>query len=475
MQSLNINAPPPASDAWNIGPKYTFVKNIGMGSYCSVCEAVNNETKEHVAIKKFARIYSDALVCQKILRELEIVFSLNHSCIVRPLDVVIRSETSDIYLVMELAPSDLRKVFKSPVFLNRKQVKIIMYYLLVGLNYLHSCGIVHRDLKPNNILVERDCSVKICDFNLSRSTAGLDSSKFDCNTAIRHNPLLNFSSSSSSSNSSEISELDEGKGIIKAYDFSINFKSGESTSAAKPMIRQSEVKVHVAAKKLEERKILLSKCKESVSALKRELTGYVGTRWYRSPEIILLEKVYSSAMDVWAVGCIFAELLEMIRENEPNHRNRRALFPGTSCFPLSPSKKATLKVTDFLISPRDQLKVIIDVRGTPGEDDLSFLSDAKAGGYVRSLPASRGSPLKKLFPKEDKTAVSLLERMLAFNPYFRITAKEALRHKYFADVRVKELEREAVKEVELVSDKQCEGKNMECLASMVITKILAHK
>ena len=60
------------------------------------------------------------------------------------------------------------------------------------------------------------------------------------------------------------------------------------------------------------------------------------TRWYRAPELILLEKDYTEAIDIWAVGCIFAELLTMMQENFPNYQDRKPLFPGGSCFPLSP-------------------------------------------------------------------------------------------------------------------------------------------
>lgn len=71
---------------------------------------------------------------------------------------------------------------------------------------------------------------------------------------------------------------------------------------------------------------------------KRQLTGHVVTRWYRAPELILLEKDYGEAIDVWAIGCIFAELLSMMKENVPCHTDRNPLFPGKSCFPLSPDK-----------------------------------------------------------------------------------------------------------------------------------------
>jgi mitogen-activated protein kinase 1/3 len=56
--------------------------------------------------------------------------------------------------------------------------------------------------------------------------------------------------------------------------------------------------------------------------MKRELTGHVVTRWYRAPEIILLEKDYGPGIDIWAAGCIFAELLGMMRENAPTFMDR---------------------------------------------------------------------------------------------------------------------------------------------------------
>ena len=57
----------------------------------------------------------------------------------------------------------------------------------------------------------------------------------------------------------------------------------------------------------------LLKTKDMRKNMKRELTGHVVTRWYRAPEIILLVKDYGPAIDIWAVGCIFAELLGMMK------------------------------------------------------------------------------------------------------------------------------------------------------------------
>jgi len=73
---------------------------------------------------------------------------------------------------------------------------------------------------------------------------------------------------------------------------------------------------------------MLEKTKGMRKNLKRELTGHVVTRWYRAPELILLEKDYGEAIDIWSIGCIFGELLSMMKENAPIFLDRKPLFPG---------------------------------------------------------------------------------------------------------------------------------------------------
>jgi len=80
-----------------------------------------------------------------------------------------------LYLVLELAESDLKKVIKSAIHLQLKHIQLVVYNLFCAVKYLHSANVLHRDLKPANILVNEDCSVKICDFGLARSIAGVES------------------------------------------------------------------------------------------------------------------------------------------------------------------------------------------------------------------------------------------------------------------------------------------------------------
>lgn len=55
-----------------------------------------------------------------------------------------------------------------------------MFNLLCGLNFVHSSGIIHRDLKPSNVLINEDCTAKICDFGLARQTFDLVDPMYEC-------------------------------------------------------------------------------------------------------------------------------------------------------------------------------------------------------------------------------------------------------------------------------------------------------
>jgi len=131
------------------------------------------------------------------------------------------------------------------------------------------------------------------------------------------------------------------------------------------------------------------------------LTEYVATRWYRAPEIMLSWKEYTKAIDVWSVGCIMAEIL-----------GRAPLFPGK----------------DHM----HQLHLIIDILGTPTEEDTEYIASEKAKAYIRNLPYKETVSFKKLYPHASEVALDMLEKMLTFSPEKRMTVEEALAHPYLA-------------------------------------------
>ncbi|KAI9366792.1 kinase-like domain-containing protein [Zopfochytrium polystomum] len=132
----------------------------------------------------------------------------------------------------------------------------------------------------------------------------------------------------------------------------------------------------------------------------RTYTHEVVTLWYRSPEILLGSKHYSTAVDMWSIGCIFAEMVL-----------KKPLFPGDSEI--------------------DELFKIFRVLGTP--DDRSWPSVSALPDYKPTFPQWKRQRLGDALPGLSPEGVALLEEMLAYDPASRISAKRALLHKYFAD------------------------------------------
>ena len=89
------------------------------------------------------------------------------------------------------------------------------------------------------------------------------------------------------------------------------------------------------------------------------------TRWYRPPEVILMNTFYTYAVDIWSIGCIFAELLSMMRENFASFSDRMPLFPGSTCYPLSPTAALATEEEKDKRQRNDQLSKIFEVIGTP--------------------------------------------------------------------------------------------------------------
>lgn len=152
------------------------------------------------------------------------------------------------------------------------------------------------------------------------------------------------------------------------------------------------------------------------------LSRHVATRWYRAPELILLMR-YGCAVDIWAVGCIFAELLASMES-----LGQHVLFPGGSCFPLSTETDKPLR--------NDQFRHILDVLGPLSEGDTAHVDRLCHHWYIQAWGVKGGISFEDRFPRAPPEAIDLLKQMLQFNDQLRITASDALEHPFFAGRRV---------------------------------------
>ena len=75
---------------------------------------------------------------------------------------------TDLYMVFDYVDTDLYKLIMSPQYLTTEHIQTFLYQMVAGIKYIHSASVIHRDLKPANILLNEDCSLKICDFGLAR-------------------------------------------------------------------------------------------------------------------------------------------------------------------------------------------------------------------------------------------------------------------------------------------------------------------
>ena len=384
--------PQPQILNWPIGSQYSLIKQIGSGSYGVVCEAIHNPTGTTVAIKRISHLFDDVCVGKKLLREIAIMGYLDHPNVIRILDIVLPQDLdtfNEIFIVMEYAESDLKKICKSPIYFDNKQIKRVLYNIICGMKYIHSANIIHRDLKPANILINTDFETKICDFGFART-------------------------------------LPEEEEVYSTYSIDVEFVS-ESRS---DIDRTNSMPLNGSRNMIQP-----LRQRSNTFSSRKKLTGHVVTRWYRSPELILLEKHYTQAIDVWSIGCVIAELCGMDRHNYPAFYDRKPLFPGGSCFPLTPDMKVLETNTGFSCSSSDQIHHILNILGTPNYKETNFLSDEKAKIYLRSFEYRHKIDIKCIFPNTDHELISLMERMLKFNPHHRINFEQALDCAYFDNVR----------------------------------------
>ena len=144
------------------------MKLIGKGAFGKVTLAIHKLTGKNVAIKTIEKAaMKDDFSRRKVFQEIYILKKIKHANVIRILEVF--EGPKHVLIVMEYASSgDLLQFIKQEGRLQEHKAKIIFKQIVYGLAHIHSRHVLHRDIKLDNILMEADLGIKICDFGVSK-------------------------------------------------------------------------------------------------------------------------------------------------------------------------------------------------------------------------------------------------------------------------------------------------------------------
>lgn len=352
------------------------------------------------------------------------------------------SVSVDLYIAMEFAEGG--DLFNLRGQLSSEEVKLIMWQLLRCLRFLHGLHVWHRDVKSQNIFLTRLPGSgmrvpKLGDFGSARSACPEGYHWAEQAPCHELEPIALVSPRK---RGSEAMLVDGGAGAP------LHPSDSYQRMAERVQAGDLYVQHHTGG----------------AAGFKAPLTRLVATPCYRAPEVVMSRGGYSSAIDMWSLGCIFGEMLQRVA------RVGGAATPALQVAPLfairglprTPSTgerfvdgegadgegDGDADVDPDLAKPgtvdcsvtRRELQALFDVIGTPPWADLEGVQSAAWRQYLARLPG-RAPSLFRRFGSAGECAVDLLARMLAFDPQRRCSAEEALAHEYFADVDVAEMER----------------------------------
>ena len=317
----------------------------------------------------------------KLLRELR-----GHPNVLELLDAFSHKSRSGggICLVFEFMDSDLAALAHDRrIVLSAGDVKCYVRSLLTALAACHAAGILHRDVKPDNVLLSREGDVKLADFGLARGPRACGSPCGGFEEEVREEEEEEEEEAEEEEEKKRRRKQQKGSGTGRSDGSSAggNGAGGDDTSGPPPAPPPPPPR-------------------DADGLPSRPLTNAVFAHWYRAPELLFGSTLYSAAVDVWAAGCVLAELLL-----------RRPWLQGASDL--------------------SQLGLIFNALGTPPRGGWP---GAAAGlpGYVDFAPRPRPASLAPLFPPGTPAdAVDLLGSMVALDPRERVSCEEALRHPYF--------------------------------------------
>ncbi|KAL2321290.1 hypothetical protein Fmac_030259 [Flemingia macrophylla] len=397
-----------------ITAKYEVLHRLASGAYADVYRGRRLSDGAAVALKEVHH-------SQSASREIEALRLLKGSPNVVVLHEFFWREDEDAVLVLEFLSADLASLVPA----GAGEAKGWMVQILAAVDACHRNMIVHRDLKPSNFLVSDDGVLKLADFGQARilMESGYDDA-FQENPRPYEDDVSNSESSlqhpEATSQSDNLNQtgcvnedpdheeyfrvLDEMKTKTYSYEWydtdkDTNILDGNTSCLA--TCTTSDIDDDL--------------CKGSFTFEAEEvvgnelgcLTSCVGTRWFRAPELLFGSTDYGLAVDLWSLGCVFAELLTL-----------KPLFPGTCDI--------------------DQISRITSVLGNLNEEAWPGCSKLPDYGTISISFGNVEDPtgVEACMPNCSPDEVSLVQRLVCYDPAKRATAMELLQDKYFSEVPV---------------------------------------
>ncbi|RWR73035.1 cyclin-dependent kinase F-1-like protein [Cinnamomum micranthum f. kanehirae] len=424
-----MDSPPLPSRCWSIHTRpdithrYEILERIGSGAYSDVYRARRLSDGLIVALKEIHDY-------QSAFREIEALQTLHNSPNIVTFHEYFWREDEDAVLVLEFLPTDLASVISDAKRnTNREggsgripigEIKRWMIQILNGLNASHCNSIVHRDLKPSNLLISEEGVLKLADFGQSRillsepNFVPLDNDQHGQDTAkqtltSQHSEVIpDLGTSSMEGSETQTLTLQDTKAFhhlqdpddLRAKDF---IDETEYEEMKFHNVDSSSCLATCTAGDMEDDPFKSSYSYEAHEGRDDEsgaLTSCVGTRWFRAPELLYGSTEYGREIDLWSLGCIFAELFTL-----------QPLFPGTSDI--------------------DQLGRIITVLGNVTEETYPGCSKLPDYGKIFFNKIENAGGIDACMPKCSTAEISLVRRLVCYDPLSRATAMELLQDRYF--------------------------------------------
>lgn len=378
-----------------IDARYSKLKVIGSGSFGVVASAIDSTTGQRVAIKKILSAFSTTRSARHVLREVRLLHHLKHRHIVQLLDIDVPAQYrswDDVYIVTPLLRTDLRSALNDGLLSTPVDQKRVAFQLLLALDHMHSHDLMHRDVKTRNVLLNHDLSsAQLCDLGHSRFY-------HNCNIDDKPGPSSSASTCSSTSSSPVQSQLQPPCTVENTFYRAFN---GEG-NVHEDMLDQPPLSPAASMTGAP------TASSDDIDQTEHpDLTSAVTTMIQSAPEISLSPE-YDSKVDIWAAGCVIADIVH----------------PSATLFDHT--------------GRRSHMHEILEVVGFPTEDDMRQLPDYSTWfmKLKKQKQSAQGPTLRqRLGPDVDPEALDLITNMLRFNPHQRPSAQQAMNHPWFDEVR----------------------------------------